>query len=150
MISTENGSAERSLTNFVILERQHGKLVGIIHRIFDDGSQSPMLFFRDGHVHEATGLASGEGEKAEIFTEILSQVCGGHAYVCAVPFMGSEHDKFFEKAKREKTSIYYCFPPIGPLKCAVENSDGLTDYNAYYERIFTEDLGESVSMDEAL
>ena len=150
MIQAENGKAARTLNNYDILEKQHGRIVGLIHRVFPDNTQAPFLFFRDGFVHEATGISTGIGEKGEAFTEILSNVCGGWNYVHAVPMMGGPADKVFEKAKIESRSVYYCFPPIGMFSFSVENSDGMNAFDEYKARVYSEDLGEILDMDEAI
>ena len=74
-IQQETGDARISLENFIWLRRMHGPLSGAIHRITPTLLQSTLLFFDDGHVHEALGLECGNmGEKAQALKAIVQTI----------------------------------------------------------------------------
>ena len=148
MLQVENGNALTSLENIHDLENQRGHIVGLIHIIHSDETQSSMLFFEDGTIHTATGLTTGDNPEA--LMEITARVPGGFNYPCATAMMGSKQDEFFQKAKSEKRNAYYCFSPTGLPDFTVKDSHGYESFYDYLERIYTEDLGDRLDMNEAI
>lgn len=150
MLQVESGKHETTLHNFNILQAQHGKLIGLVHRLFPDKTQSGIMFFRDGLAHEYMGLASGMGEPAFALSEVVSNLCGGFLYLDVVAMIGSKHDETAKRCAGENKTVYYCLAPVGLNEDYAEDSVGLDTYQKYIKRIYIEDLGERVDFDEAI
>jgi hypothetical protein len=145
MLKTETGNSYVSFSNIIRLSVQHGPIVGVIHRIHFDNTQSTFVFFYDEHVHESTGFACGEKNNiaCEFLKSLIAMIpgCNRNVEGDIISMLGSQVDKLYKKAQENKTTMHYIFKPHDVIGEQAIRSIGYRVFEVYRQEIYTEDKG---------
>jgi hypothetical protein len=141
-----------SITDFYLLEIKHGKIIGVIHQVQPDGVQSGFLFFKDGHAHEYfnMSLKKGTNSSRESLRIVVTSIPGGYLYSDAIEILGTAQDETSKKSFKNGMSVFYCFSPIGIISNLFFNCHGFEIYSTFKEKIYTQNLGECIDLEEAI
>jgi len=114
----ENGTPQNSLQNLYIFEREHGPIVGTIHRLeVKTMSESSAFFFDDGHIHNTLGLSLYDKSKDAIKIVALK------AALCRIPLLSQalegitvlefiEREDVQEFIENDNLTIVFIFRPV--------------------------------------
>lgn len=135
MLQHENSSTTVSVGNAVILHRNHGGLIGVIHKIYPDKTQSTLLFYNDGKVHEATGFNVQDQESLICLGEIIALIPGGYNWLGVVEMLS-------EVTPKDQPE-FFTFSFSGKIRDMIQDTSlGYPVFDSYIERIYIEDLGK--------
>lgn len=124
-------------------ETINGRLVGVIHRVHPDNEESTLLFFSNQAVHQANGFHLQDQDGKAALQIIVATIYGAWSYVDCVETLAS-------KPKELSKTIHYCFGPDSFFEKKLKNTNlGYNCYLDYIQRIYLEELGESIIMKEA-
>ena len=150
MLNTETSDPQVSFNNVIHLIIQHGPIVGIIHRIHSDNTQSTFIFFFDEYVHEATGFACGINNiNSEFLKSTIAMLAGCNRNVEGdiISMIGSDIDKLYQKAKNDKVTMHYIFKPHVLIGEKIMRSLGYKVFELYCQEIYTEDKGLMITVE---
>ena len=144
-LDLEDGTPVISVSNAIKNVGYHGSIVGAIHRINADGTNSTILFYWDGFTHECLGTEIGsKSEKVKCLKGILQMI----------PFVGMmiEGDvvvKVGSDSDTNNSTVNYIFrPPFSEIPSLefLQNSLGNIALDNYIEVISTDENSEIVEL----
>lgn len=143
MFKPENYSPENSVENIMLNAGFHGNLIAVVHQTSED-EETTSIFFSDQFVHTCNGFHLRDKNGKAGLQAIVGSIFGGWSYPDAV-------EALYEHPRKTKKTVHYCFGPVGFFEeLAKEHNLGYHVYLKFLETIYTEGLGETIIMKEAL